>query len=360
MKAMHGVMLAGALLAACSKQEPAVEKLGDYGKDELAVSNQKEAATKPAYRSEQGRYSVGTVEGTLEEKDIPDPQGVVWASASWSTKKTMYSTQYADFASPEAALAEMRAFRMTNNPSEMARDEEKQFQGRPGREMVMKTSSGMEVTMRFIVDGSRVYKAMGGTKVEQDNVAAFIDSMKIDGAAPAAAAVEPAAAPSGESEALTIGREVVAIYKEVSALGASTKGDCATFNTKIDPIRDRLWDLGKRHPGVLKELSNAELKMIGAADAQEEAGTYLLACKDSPHAMEFAFAMGKVLKATPEERAAAQAPPATTTAAAPATKAVKRPASAKASGPSAFEKERAKVLQDYNAKQKARQAENSY
>jgi hypothetical protein len=317
MKAMHGVMLALAILGACSKKDERAKITAD----DMKGVDEKATATDPApagYVSTTGRYSVGKVFGTLEEKDMTDPQGVVWPSASWSTKKSMYSSQYADFASPEAALAEMKAFKMTNDPSEMTRDEEKTFQGRPGREMVMKTGSGMEVTIRFIVDGSRVYKAMGGTKVEQENVTAFIDSMKVDGeAAPAAAA-----ATGAESDNLKAGREVVAIFKEATALGVSTKGDCAAFDAGIDPIRGKLWDLGKAHPGVFKDLSDAELKSIGAANAMDEVSGHLMACKDSVHAKEFAFAIGKVLEATPEEKAAALTP---APAAEPASTAVAKP-----------------------------------
>lgn len=320
MKAMHGVMLALAILGACSKKDERKTATADdtQGVDEKATATGTTPAT-AAYVSPKGRYSVGKVFGTLDEKDMTDPQGVVWASASWSTKKSMYSAQYADFASPEAALAEMKAFKLTNNPSEMSRDEEKTFLGRPGREMAMKTASGMEVTMRFIVDGSRVYKAMGGTKVEQANVTAFLDSMTIDGeAAPAAAAATDA-----ESETMKAGREIVAIFKEAAALGVSTKGDCAAFNAGIDPIRKRLWDHGKAHPGVLKDLSDAELKTIGVRLAMDEVSEHLIACKDSDHAKEFAFAIGKVLDATPEERAAAATP---APAAAPAPAAEPAPA----------------------------------
>ncbi len=361
-------MVALAILGACSKKaDDYTAEKAELAKAELESEGAQLAAeaaaakAEPAYVSAKGRYSVGKVFGTLEEKDMTDPQGVVWQSANWSTKKSMYSTQFADFASPEAALAEMKAFEMAD-PSEMSRDEQKTFQGRPGRELGMTTGSGMVVSMRLIVDGARVYKTMAGTKVEHENVTAFLDSLKIEGE------VAPTAVVTGaDSDAMRAGREVIALYKEVVALGASTTGDCVAFNTRIDPLRDRLWDLGKRHPGVFKQLSNSELKSLGAVDAQNEVHVYLKACIASDHVKEFIFAMGKVLNATQEERAAAAmmppaatpdetaaaavSPPAASPAPGPTTKSAKRRASGTSKGVSGFENERAKVLKDLAAKQ---------
>jgi len=112
-----------------------------------------------------------------------------------------------------------------------------------------------------------------------------------DAAAPAAA---PAAAATPPSPELAAATEAIALYRAATAAGDET-ADCTAFGTKIVPLREQLWELGKAHPGAFKALSNDELHGLGAAAASEALTKHLLRCKADAHAKEFAFAMGKLL-----------------------------------------------------------------
>ncbi|MBP9205261.1 MAG: hypothetical protein KBG28_14925 [Kofleriaceae bacterium] len=254
-----------------------------------------------AYRSDTGRYLVATTFGAVSEKDLADPQGVIWHTAEWRTRSGMYSVQYADFASPEAARREMEVFRATEDPSEVKVDRALTLQGRPGRQYEVSTRSGLSMAMRFMVDGARVLKIVGGTKRDHASVAAFLDGVTLIGAAPAAAATASApaepVAPANESAAMNAGRRVVALFQRATQLGVDAAGDCAAFSGALEPVRAELWQLGGEHPGLFRTLGNADLQVLGAADAQEALGAQLIRCKDTVGAKEIAFALGRFLDA---------------------------------------------------------------
>jgi hypothetical protein len=106
-----------------------------------------------------------------------------------------------------------------------------------------------------------------------------------------AAAGEPAASAADHEAA----KQVVAMFHEATQAADGAKGDCKAFGAKLAPIRDRLWDVGKAHPSVLRKLSDPELRAIRAADAMDALTDRLTACKDNVNAKEFVFAIGKVM-----------------------------------------------------------------
>ena len=109
---------------------------------------------------------------------------------------------------------------------------------------------------------------------------------------PQAAPLQPSPTSPASLEAA---REVVAIFDAAARAGAATQGDCKAFGDKLSALRPRLWDLGKAHPRLLASMSDADLKRAGAADAMKAVTDALVTCKGNAHAIEFSFAIGKLM-----------------------------------------------------------------
>jgi len=97
-----------------------------------------------------------------------------------------------------------------------------------------------------------------------------------------------------DSPNVEAGKQAVAIM-QAGAKAADDIKDCTELGNKLDTLRTPLWDLGKAHPGLFRQMTDAELKQVHAADAMEALAERLPRCKDNAHAKEFMYAITKLM-----------------------------------------------------------------
>jgi hypothetical protein len=182
MNAFSRGLLVATMLAGCGeKTEPASKPASEpvVSAAPAAHPAPEPPSPPPPYVSAEGRYTAAINFGAPTEKVMNDPQGVPWTTARWDPDDGMYLIQYADFPNARAAVVELEAFKPTVDLDKIKADKPVTVGGRPGRDLEVVINERTTMFIRFVLEGSRLYKVVVGNRGDAASARAFIEGVAI-------------------------------------------------------------------------------------------------------------------------------------------------------------------------------------